>query len=180
MRGEVLGRRYAKALFELTKQDSQRGSIVSLLLDLGGQLGARGPLADACFNPRYPVEAKRAVLTTLAQRAGAGPTAIAFLDLLLKKNRLGFLSAIAESYQALIDEDAGRARASVTAARPLDPAEQAALTRQLETATGRTVVLGVRVDPGLIGGLVVRSGSLYYDGSLKGQLERLHQRLTAV
>ena len=47
------------------------------------------------------------------------------------------------------------------------------------TTTGRTVVLDLAVNPGVIGGLIVRSGSFYYDGSVKGQLDRLHQRLSS-
>lgn len=180
MRGEVLGRRYAKALFTLTKDDPKRAAIGTLLADLGRALDEHGPLADAVLNPRYSFEVKRTVLTTLAGRAGAGPTATQFVELLLKKNRLRFLTAIALSYQALLDDEAGRARASVTVARPLEADEQAALTQRLETATGKTIVLDMQVNPDILGGVIVRSGSLYYDGSLKGQLERLRQRMTAV
>ena len=178
MRGEVLGRRYAKALFALTQDASNHTAIGSMLSELGAALDRPGPLADACFNPRYPAEAKRAVLAEAARRAGAGDIAVAFLDLLLKKNRLRILSAVASAYQALLDESAGRRRATVTAAQALDPTAEDALRRRLEAATGLTVVLDLKVDPDLIGGLVVRSGSLYYDGSVKGRLERLHQRLS--
>jgi F-type H+-transporting ATPase subunit delta len=96
----------------------------------------------------------------------------------LKKNRLRFVSAVASAYQALLDELAGCRRVTVTTAQALDPTTEDALRRRLEATTGWTVVLDVAVDPDLIGGLVVRSGSLYYDGSLKGQLERLRQRLS--
>jgi F-type H+-transporting ATPase subunit delta len=178
MQGEVLGRRYAKALFELTKDDQNRTAIGALLADLGVALGHPGALADACFNPQYPTEAKRAVLAEAVRRAGAGSLAVSFLDLLLKKNRLRFLPAIAGAYQALLDEGAGRQRVSVATAHPLSPDDEGALRRRLEATTKRTVVLDLHVDPDLIGGLVIRWGSLYYDGSLKGQLERLHQRLS--
>jgi F-type H+-transporting ATPase subunit delta len=67
----------------------------------------------------------------------------------------------------------------VTAARALDQSEQDALTRRLESVTGRTVSLEVSVDPAVLGGMVIRSGSLYYDASLKGQLERLRRQLIA-
>jgi F-type H+-transporting ATPase subunit delta len=179
MQGEVLGRRYAKALFELTRTDSNRVAIASLLSALGQELDTRGPLADACLNPRYPTESKRAVLAKSAERAGAGDLAVKFLDLLLKKNRLPFLSAIASAYQALLDEEAGRRRVSVVAARALDQQEQDALRRRLESVTGRTVSLEVTVDPAVLGGVVIRSGSLYYDASLKGQLERLRRQLVS-
>lgn len=180
MRGEVLGRRYARALFDLTKTDPKRTAIALLLAELGRQLDARGALADACFNPSYPPEAKRAVLTKAAERAGAGPIAVKFLELLLKKNRLSFLSAIASAYQSLLDEEAGLRRVTVTAARPLEQPEQDALKRKLESVTGRAVSLEVGVDPSLLGGLEIRSGSLYYDSSLKGQLERLRRQLTSI
>jgi F-type H+-transporting ATPase subunit delta len=180
MQGEVLGRRYAKALFELTKTDSNRTAIASLLSELGQQLDARGALADACLNPRYPAEAKRAILVAAAERAGTGAIAVRFLELILKKNRLSFLSAIANAYHALLDEEAGRRRVTVTVARALDPPEQDALKRQLEAITRRTVSLEIAVDPAILGGLLIRSGSLYYDGSLRGQLERLRRQLVAV
>ncbi len=180
MQGEVLGRRYAKALFELTKTDTNRTAIASLLSELSQQLNARGALADACLNPRYPPEAKRSVLAASVERAGAGAIAIRFLDLLLKKNRLSFLSAIASAYHALLDEEAGRRRVTVTVARALDRQEQDTLKRKLESVTKRTVNLEVAVDPAILGGLVIRSGSLYFDGSLKGQLERMRRQLVAI
>ncbi|MFZ5876974.1 MAG: ATP synthase F1 subunit delta [Nitrospirota bacterium] len=179
MQGEVIGRRYAKALFELTKADPHRVAIADALSALGRQLDAKGPMADACLNPRYPVEAKRAVLKTAVERAGAGDLAVKFLHLLLKKNRLSFVSAIARAYQTLVDEEAGRRRVTVTAAKALDEQEQAALKRRLESVTGRTVSLEVTVDPAVLGGVVIRSGSLYYDASLKGQLERLRRELVS-
>lgn len=179
MQGEVLGRRYAKALFELTKHDAQRTAIASLLSELGRQLDARGALADACLNPRYPAEAKRAVLAAAAERAGAGPVAVRFLDLLLKKNRLSFLSPIAGAYQALLDEAAGRRRVTVTVARPLEPQEQTALKDKLESILRQTVSVEIALDPAILGGVVIRSGSLYYDGSLQGQLDRLRHQLVA-
>lgn len=178
MQGEVLGRRYAKALFDLSTNDQTRTATGTMLAGLSGALDRHGVLADACFNPQYPAEAKRAVLAEAARRAEAGPLAVSFLDLLLKKNRLRFLPAIAAAYQALLDEAAGRRRVTVATAHPLSADDEGALRRRLEAATKRTVVLDVHVDPDLIGGLVIRSGSLYYDGSLKGQLERLHQRLS--
>jgi F-type H+-transporting ATPase subunit delta len=178
MQGEVLGRRYAKALFDLSTNDQTRTATGTMLVGLSGVLDRHGALADACFNPQYPAEAKRAVLAEAARRAEAGPLAVSFLNLLLKKNRLRFLPAIAAAYQALLDEAAGRQRVTVTTAHPLSPEDEGALCRRLEATTKRTVVLDLQVDPDLIGGLVIRSGSLYYDGSLKGQLERLHQHLS--
>jgi F-type H+-transporting ATPase subunit delta len=179
MQGEVLGRRYAKALFDLTKTDPNRGAIAGLLSDLGKQIESRGQFSDVCLNPRYPAAAKRAVLIAAADRSGAGELATKFLDVLLKKNRLSFLSAIASAYQALLDDEAGRRRVTVISARALDQQEQDMLARRLESATGKTVSLEVTVDPSVLGGVVIRSGSLYYDASLKGQLNRLGRELLA-
>ena len=179
MQGEILGRRYAKALFDLTKAAPNRSAIATLLAGLGRQLGERGALADACLNPRYPTTAKRALLAEAAQRAGAGDVAAKFLGLLLKKNRLVFLSAIASAYQTLLDEEAGRRRVTVTSARALDQQEQDSLARKLQTITGLTISMELTVDSGILGGLVIRSGSVSYDASLKGQLERLRRQLVA-
>jgi F-type H+-transporting ATPase subunit delta len=179
MHGEILGRRYAKALFDLTKDAPDRSSIASLLTELGRQLDERSVVADACLNPRYPAPAKRALLIEVARRAGAGDIAAKFLGLLLKKNRLSFLSAIASAYESLLDEEAGRRRVTVTSARVLDQQEQGVLKRKLESVTARTISMELAVDPGILGGLVIRSGSVSYDASLKGQLERLRRQLVA-
>lgn len=179
MHGEILGRRYAKALFDLTKNVPDRSAVASLLTGLGRQLGERGAFADACLNPKYPASAKRALLVEAARRAGAGDIATKFLGLLLKKNRLSYLPAIASAYESLLDEAAGRQRVTVTSSRPLSQQEQDALSRKLQTVTGRTISIELAVDPGMIGGLVIRSGSVSYDGSVRGQLERLRRQMAA-
>lgn len=179
MYGEILGRRYAKALFDLTKQLPNRSAIASLLTGLGRQLEERGIFADACLNPRYPLPAKRALLVEAAQRSGAGDIAGRFLGLLLKKNRLVYLPAIASAYQALLDEAAGRQRVTVMSARALSQQEQDALAQKLQTVMGRTISIELAVDPAVLGGLVIRSGSVSYDGSVKGQLERLRSQMVA-
>lgn len=179
MQGEILGRRYAKALYDLTKDVPNRPAIASLLAGLGREIDERRAFADACLNPRYPTPAKRALLVEAAQRSGAGDIAAKFLSLLLKKNRLVFLSAIASAYQTLLDEEAGKRRVTVTAARPLGEQEQQALIRKLESITGRTVSMELAVDPAILGGIVIRTGSVSYDASVKGQLERLRRQLAA-
>jgi F-type H+-transporting ATPase subunit delta len=68
---------------------------------------------------------------------------------------------------------------TVTSARTLNQQEQDALRRKLESITGRSISMELAVDQGILGGLVIRSGSISYDASLKGQLERLRRQLVA-
>ena len=84
-----------------------------------------------------------------------------------------------DAYRNLLDERKGIARAVVTAASPLSESEQRAIAARLEKSLGQRIVMDVREDPALIGGLVVRIGSTVYDGSVLQQLSGFKERLLA-
>jgi F-type H+-transporting ATPase subunit delta len=99
--------------------------------------------------------------------------------LLLDKGRIGSLPDIARAHRALVDEHAGRVRATVTTARPLDPALEARLKAALEKTSGKTVLLDKKEDPSIVGGLVTQLGDIVYDGSVRTQLQQLREQLLA-
>jgi F-type H+-transporting ATPase subunit delta len=100
-----------------------------------------------------------------------------FLRLLVDRQRIGDLPQIARSFRAMVDQQAGRLRATVTSAGPLADDEVARVRDAIARMTGRTVVLESRTDPALIGGVVAQVGATQLDGSLRTQLERMREEL---
>ena len=102
----------------------------------------------------------------------------ALLGLLTENRRLDFLPEIATQFKALEAEDQNVADVEIVSATALGDEQKARLAAALRTRLRRDVRLQCTVDPGLIGGAVVRSGDLLIDGSMKGKLERLETELT--
>lgn len=170
-------RRYAKALFDLAQQDKQLAPIRERLEQIDQSIRTHAELQDLCQNPRYHQEEKKRILASLADRIGSPPLLKRFLDLLVQKNRLPQLPEITKVFGILVDKAQGVEHVRVRAARPLSKDQQSQLKRQLETLTRRNVDLVVDEEPSLIGGMVVYAGTRVYDGSVKGQLQRLRREL---
>src|SRR5262249_31747368 len=139
---------------------------------------ARSPeLKVALENPVFPLEKRRHVLDELARRLALSKVVRNFVMLLLDKGRIGALLDIARAHRALVDEHAGRVRAVLTSARPVDPALEARLKNALEKQSGKTVILEKREDPAILGGLITQLGDLVFDGSVRTQLAQLREQL---
>jgi F-type H+-transporting ATPase subunit delta len=89
------------------------------------------------------------------------------------------LPEIAASFEQVLRQRQGVAEAQVSSAMPLNDRQKTALLRNLETVTGKKIQANYSLDPGLLGGAVVRIGDTIYDGSVRNQLDRLRERLTA-
>ena len=100
-----------------------------------------------------------------------------FVDVVADKERLDHLSLMSEAYGKLLDERLGIISAEVTTSTPLNPGQVAELENSLRQATGAEVRIARRTDPEILGGVVTRIGDVVYDGSLRGHLERIRQRL---
>jgi F-type H+-transporting ATPase subunit delta len=129
---------------------------------------------------RSPGVRKADLLALIAGICGDGLDAHgrAFLALLNENGRLDYLPEIAQRFEELKAEDQNVADVEVVSATTLDDRQRERLTGALRDRLRRDVRLHCTVDPGLIGGAVVRSGDLLIDGSLKGKLERLETDLT--
>ena len=97
----------------------------------------------------------------------------------LESEMFASLSAVLHSFELIVDERLGFARAEVTSAAELDQPQRAALNGELERLTGKRIRMRLAVDPALIGGVVARIGSTVYDGSVRGQLSSMGRRLSA-
>jgi len=169
---------YAKALFALAKERDQTELVGRELGDMAGTFDSDPGLRDFLARPWIAPAVKRAVAMDIARRSGLSKLSGDFLALVAARGRGDHLAAIVETYRALVDEDLGRLRARVRTAIPLTDDERGMLTAKLLHALGgRQAVLEEVVDPAMLGGFTVESGSILLDGSLEGQLERLRRRL---
>ena len=176
-RGAV-ARRYAKALFELSKEAGQVAEVVGELTAMGDLLEENPELHDALFRPLHPVAQRRAVLDGVTDRIGASPTVQSFFSLLIDQRRLVDFPAIREEVERLASEDAGLRRAEVVSAGPLRDDQVERIRLALSARTGAEVEVSVRFDPSLLGGVIAKVGDLVFDGSLRTQLHQLRANLT--
>jgi F-type H+-transporting ATPase subunit delta len=177
MKNLAVARRYAKALLLIGVQDGRAETYRSELQRVAGLVAGDARLEQAIVNPLYDSAARRRVLQALITKLNLSRAMGSFLLLLHEKGRFGFLNSISELYQKLADELGGIGRATVVTAHelPADAVERvrAALSRR----TGKEIVLEVKQDPGLIGGIITRIGDLVLDGSIKTQLLNMRELL---
>ncbi len=172
-----IGRRYAKALLQIGVATKSFDALGRELDRAAETIARSSELKEALDNPIFPAGKRRLVLEELARRLALSTTVRNLLLLLLEKGRIAVLPDIARAHRELVDEQAGRARAILTSAAPLDPAVEVQIKTALERQTGKTVILDKKIDPTLIGGVVAQVGDLVFDGSLRTQLERVRAEL---
>jgi F-type H+-transporting ATPase subunit delta len=172
----VAANRYATALIDVLELDQaeegfrQLQSFAALLKE---QPDSRRFLQ----NPAMAGERRTRVLNEILAALGLGRRVRNFISILANRNRLPILEEILVEYQRLMDKRLGIVRARVTAAQPLDFAQQQDVARKLQEITGKQVRMEVAIDPALIGGVVAQVGSTIYDGSVRQQLQAFKNRL---
>lgn len=130
-------------------------------------------------NPAVPADQKRKLLDAIVQREGILRPVRNLIAVLIDHRRLSFLPRILEHLEKEVDERLGFAEAQISSARDLDAPEKRLLEAQIEKTTGKKVRASYGLDPSLLGGAVVRIGSTIYDGSVKGQLERIKEAISS-
>jgi len=168
-----LAERYATALFDLADERRILDEVASDLRELRAMLAGSADFALLVRSPSLTRGEQGKAIAALAARAGFSPLVRDFLAVVARNRRLFAVSAIIEAYLAKLAERRGEVTAEVTAARPLSETQLARLSEQLRRSVGRRVSVNARVDPGLIGGMIVKLGSRMVDGSLKSKLQRL-------
>jgi F-type H+-transporting ATPase subunit delta len=165
--------RYATALFDLAR-DSNSIDAVRADLDRFDALIAESPdLARLVRSPVFSAAEQLQALTTVLERAGIGGLAAQFLKLVTSNRRLFAVRDMARGFRELVAEHKGEVTAKVTVAEPLKDDHAASLREALKAVSGKTVDLDVEVDPGIIGGLVVKLGSRMVDTSLRTKLNAI-------
>lgn len=172
-----LAERYAAALFDLADERHALDAVAGDLRELRAMLAESPDLARLVRSPVLSREAQGKAIAALAERAGLSPLTRDFLGVVARNRRLFAAPAMIDSYLAKLAQRRGEVTAEVTAAQPLSEAQNAALGEQLRRAVGRRVTVDIRVDPSLLGGMVVKVGSRMIDSSLRSKLQRLRLAL---
>lgn len=133
-------------------------------------------LRDLLANPALKAD-RDAVLGTVLDKISASKTAIKLVQLLAGRDRVEILGELADEIESEADQRAGRLRAHVTSSIALDDGKVQRLKAALHTRFNRDIVVDVKVDPELLGGLVCKVGDLTLDSSLKRQIELLRDQL---
>jgi F-type H+-transporting ATPase subunit delta len=168
---------YARALFEAARDRGRLEAAAGELQAFAAAVRETPELESFLANPQLEPAAKAAVLEQLA--AEADELVRNTLRLLAEKGRAGEIPAVSDELQALVDRARGRVSVELTTAYELSDEEAAAIVRKIEQASGRTVEASRKVDADLIGGVVLRAGSLRVDASVRGRLERLRRDLVS-
>jgi F-type H+-transporting ATPase subunit delta len=175
-----LAERYAAALFELADERRMLDEVASDLRQLRAMLAASPDLARLVRSPILTRGEQGKGIAALVERAGFTPLVRDFLAVVAKNRRLFAVPAMIEAYLRNLAERRGEVTAEVTAALPLSEGQLDLLSEQLRRSAGRRVSLEVKVDPGLIGGLIVKLGSRMIDGSIKSKLQRLQLAMKGI
>ena len=165
--------RYALALFELARDGDVLDAAATDLDAFKTMLDESADLRRLIRSPVISREDQGKALAALAERAGFAELTTRFFGVVAEHRRLFVLPAMIEAYGAMLAEHKGEVGAELVSAVPLQDQQIATLEKQLSTAVGKQVMLSARVDPGLLGGLVVRVGSRMLDASLRTKLRQL-------
>jgi F-type H+-transporting ATPase subunit delta len=152
---------------------------VSGLRQITGLLAESSELRRVWENPAVPAEQKRRLLDALVQRAGVEKHVRNLVAVLIDHHRIPYLQRITQQLEKELDVRLGLAEAEITSARELDDPEKRSLEAQIAKVTGKKVRARFALDPSLLGGAVVRVGSTIYDGSVKGQLEKIKEAISS-
>ena len=165
-----LAGRYASAIFDLAREQNAMDAVSADFSTLGKAISASKDLARFVKAPVFTSEIQKKGMEALLTKTGASSLTRTFVSMLASKRRLSALADIIRAYEALVAAHKGEVQASVTSARPLSDAETNQLKAALKAKLGREPRLETKVDPSLLGGLVVKVGSRMIDSSLRTKL----------
>ena len=172
MLSERIARRYVRALFALAAEEGLVDKIGPELAELQQLYREHTGLRNALRDLRLPLEGKRDLLLRLLGD-GVPPLLQRFIELLVQKRRLEVLHWAGNLFAELQDEAAGLRHACVVSALPLTDEQRERLRATLSHLLGLQIVLSARVDPAVIGGIMVKVGDLVIDGTIRNRLQGL-------
>jgi F-type H+-transporting ATPase subunit delta len=172
--------RYAKALVDVVTADGSGidpAQVLAQLRSIQQLMADSVDLRNALLSPAVSASRKRAVMAKLLEPLGVRLEVRNFVFVLIDHRRVIDFASIVDSFEALLDERLGFVRADVSSVQELSAAQRGSLEAQVARLAGKKAKLRFTIDPALIAGVVARVGSTLYDGSVRGQLDRLRTRL---
>jgi F-type H+-transporting ATPase subunit delta len=174
--GSIVARSYAEALFELGERHHAHEAFVEGLDTIAALLAGEPQIRTFLETPKIDVQRKQQALRD-ALDDRVPPLLLNFVLVVLQKRRQRLLGTIAGRYRTLLDEKLGLLHADVTLAHEPDAALRQRIADDISRISGRTAVPRITVNPGILGGIIVRYGDRIIDGSLRRRLNNLRRRM---
>jgi F-type H+-transporting ATPase subunit delta len=165
--------RYATALFELAQEEHVIESVAGDLSRFQKLLDESEDLRRLVRSPVFSAEDQLAALDAILARAEIGGLAANFIRLVTRNRRLFAIADMIKAYRVLVAQSKGEVAAEVTSAEPLADAHLEELKAAIKASIGRDVDLALKIEPAILGGLIVKVGSRMVDNSLKTKLQNL-------
>jgi F-type H+-transporting ATPase subunit delta len=172
---EELAKVYARSLFQAARDGGRLDVLREQLGRFADALDQRRELAVFFFSPYFSSAEKQQALGSLLE--GADELLINFLKLLIENHRMPVIFRIRHEYERLWDEENKTLPVEITSAIPLDEATTESLGRTIGERAGRKVTLAARVDPNILGGIIIRVGNSILDASIRNRLEQLRRHV---
>jgi F-type H+-transporting ATPase subunit delta len=167
-------KRYSQAIFEIAKEQQEFDTWLEHLQQIAA-LAQNSEFSAVMGNPKIPLEEKFKILDL--QLKNISPMALNLAYMLVSKDRFDLITDISIAYQQILDEYRGIEKAEVTTAVPLDEKERQKLAERLSHITGKKIIMAVKVDPDILGGMIAKVGEKIIDGSTRSQLDALKKEL---
>ena len=165
--------RYATALFDLARDENSIDAVKADLDRFAAMLDESADLKRLVRSPVFAAEAQLKALSAVLEKAEITGVSANFLKVLAANRRLFAVSEVIRAFNALVAKFKGEATADVTVAETLSDKNLEALKAALKSVTGKDVTLDEKVDPSIIGGLVLKLGSRMVDSSLRTKLNSI-------
>ena len=172
---EELARVYARSLFEVAREQGKLDLLREQLVQFAAALHENRELATFFFSPYFSTQEKREALGRVLE--DADPTFVNFLGVLIDNHRMPVVFRTQREFDRLWEEEHRQLPVEVTSAIALDDATLRGLSEQIGQRTGKHVELSARVDPDILGGLIVRVGNSIVDASIRNRLEQLRKQV---
>ena len=172
---EELAQVYARSLFEVAREQGKLDELREQLGQFADALNANRELQVFFFSPYFSTKEKQEGLARML--VDADPQFLNFLELLIENHRMPVIFRARREYERLWEQENRVLAVEITSAIELDPATTESLGNTIGERAGRKVTLAARVDPDIIGGIVVRVGNSILDASIRNRLEQLRRQV---
>ena len=171
---------YARALADVVfDQHLDPAKALQEAQSLAQLVSSSQQLREVWDAPSIPAEQKRALLDAIVAREGISRPVRNFMAVLMDHRRLKFLEPIVKEFGEELNRRLGFTEADIISIRELSEAERSAIEAQVEKLTGHKVRARYAQDSSILGGAIVKVGSTIYDGSVRGQLERIREAISS-
>ncbi len=170
--------RYALALIELAEESGKTDKIERDLADLSAMIAASSDLTRLLHSPVLSQSRQGSAIAALAEKAQFDGLTRNFLGVLVHNRRLNAIQPIIEAVRAELSRRRGEVAVTVQTAYPMTPAQTEALQRSIAKSLGREIAMKAKVEPSILGGLIVTVGSKMIDDSVAHKLQRLRAAMS--